>query len=213
MRQQPMALHARRFAQSQCSSRCATAFRSAAGVTISFPKGSFNPHCPAWRRQQPLQRVGASSTSSAALPPDRPSRRTFAFHLSILSDWRSLTHLAGTERRPKRRPHAPSKSDDLPLRKATALHARASSWARVDLQPCIKIPRATSPQLELLIRRPSLHRLIALAAHDSFSPRSRPGRTSNRTRPRMVLLSPYTLTIFLSHIPPKHCRVRHAVRT
>src|SRR3954451_16199183 len=55
MRQQPMALHARRSLIPNASRRWTTAFRFPAGVTTSFPKGSSAPRCPAWIGQQPLQ--------------------------------------------------------------------------------------------------------------------------------------------------------------
>ena len=48
MRQQPMALHARRSLIPDASRRWTTAFRFPAGITTSFPLGSSAPRCPAW---------------------------------------------------------------------------------------------------------------------------------------------------------------------
>ena len=47
MRQQPMALHARRSLIPNASRRWTTAFRFPAGITTSFPLGSSAPRCPA----------------------------------------------------------------------------------------------------------------------------------------------------------------------
>ena len=67
------ALHARRSLIPNASRRWATAFRLAAGVTISFPRGPSRLRCPAWRRPEAVSAAcSRSPASSAAWPPRLP---------------------------------------------------------------------------------------------------------------------------------------------
>src|SRR6516225_5038500 len=119
MRQQPMALHARRSLIPWAPMRFATAFRLAAGVTTSFPTGPSAPHCPASRRPK-----GASAAcshppaSSAAWLPRPPSHRT-SLSICNVADAVLAAQIGDRDaglvllQNP----------DDLLFRKAAALHA------------------------------------------------------------------------------------------
>src|SRR3981081_70800 len=133
MRQQPMALHARRSLISNPSRRCATAFRSAAGVTISFPKGPSTPHCPAWRR--PATASAACSrppaTSAAWLRDIHPAELRFPFVDTGVAD-AMLAAQIGDRNAGLVLLQNP---DDLFFRKTTALHALVLVVGQSELQP------------------------------------------------------------------------------